>query len=146
MERFFAAELLKQKRSFNKILLWLAPTVTILLALLLMRGRFLLAGAYNWWYMLILPGSLTMIAAFTAVQEKQARTVWCCHSEKEALGSAGFGLHILSRYYVRLFFCIDLGRMGVVWREHFSGAESGCELRAVHHLCVADPAVDGSGG
>ena len=47
MERFFAAELLKQKRSFNKILLWLAPTVTILLALLLMRGRFLLAGAYN---------------------------------------------------------------------------------------------------
>lgn len=71
MERFFAAELLKQKRSFNKILLWLAPTVTILLALLLMRGRFLLAGAYNWWYMLILPGSLTMIAAFTAVKERR---------------------------------------------------------------------------
>lgn len=77
MERFFAAELLKQKRSFNKILLWLAPTVTILLALLLMRGRFLLAGAYNWWYMLILPGSLTMIAAFTAVKERRKTGTDC---------------------------------------------------------------------
>ncbi len=71
MTRYFYAELIKQKRSFNNILLWLAPLVTILLALVLMRGRYLQAGAYNWWYMLILPGSFTVFSASTAVRERR---------------------------------------------------------------------------
>lgn len=71
MGRYLRAELLKQKRTFNKILIWLAPLVTILLSVALMRGRFLQIGAYNWWYMLILPGSFTMIAAFMAVKERR---------------------------------------------------------------------------
>lgn len=71
MRRYFWSELLKQKRSFNKILLWLAPLVTIVLALMLMRGSYLQIGAYNWWYMLILPGSFTMFSALTAVKERR---------------------------------------------------------------------------
>lgn len=71
MGRYLRAELLKQKRSFNRILLWLAPAVTILLALVLMGGSFLQIGSYNWWYMLILPGSFTMCCALTAVRERR---------------------------------------------------------------------------
>lgn len=69
MPEYFKAELLKQKRSFNKILLWLAPLVTILLAGVLMGGSYLQDGAYNWWYMLLLPGCFTMITAFTMTKE-----------------------------------------------------------------------------
>ena len=71
MRKYVQAELLKQKRSFNRILLWLAPLVTILLSLLLMRGRYLQTNAYNWWYMLTLPGSFTMSAAMMAVRERR---------------------------------------------------------------------------
>lgn len=71
MRRYVRSTFLKQRRTFNRILLWLAPLVTILLSLLLMRGRYLQAGAYNWWYMLILPGSFTMSAAMMAVRERR---------------------------------------------------------------------------
>lgn len=53
------AEHLKQKRSFQKILLWLVPTITLLLAFVLMGGKYIQYGRYNWWYILILPGSLS---------------------------------------------------------------------------------------
>lgn len=57
------AEHLKQKHSFQKILIWLAPTITLLLAFVLMEGNYIQVGGYNWWYMLILPGSMTLISA-----------------------------------------------------------------------------------
>lgn len=71
MGKYLRSELLKQKRSFQQVLLWLAPLATILLSLLLMRGKYLQAGAYNWWYILILPGSLTISTALTAVKERR---------------------------------------------------------------------------
>ena len=54
---------LKQKCSFQKALIWLAPTITLLLALVLMSGNYVQKGGYNWWYLFILPGSLTMISS-----------------------------------------------------------------------------------
>ncbi len=71
MSGYFKAELLKQKHSFNKGLLWLAPLVTILLALVLMGGTHLQDGAYNWWYILLLPGCFTMFSAFTVTNERK---------------------------------------------------------------------------
>lgn len=71
MPGYFKAEILKQKRSFHKVLLWLAPLLTMLLALVLMGGHHLQDGAYNWWYMLLLPGCFTMITAFTVMKERK---------------------------------------------------------------------------
>ena len=65
------AEFLKQKHRFLLKLLWLGPIVTLALAIRLMSGRFLIAGAYNWWYTMILPGSLAMMLAFTVSAEKK---------------------------------------------------------------------------
>lgn len=68
---YFKAEMLKQKRSFNKVLVWLAPLLTLLLALVLMRGNHLQDGAYNWWYILLLPGCFTLFSAFTVTKERR---------------------------------------------------------------------------
>lgn len=69
MSGYIKAAILKQKCSYNKVLLWLTPLVTILLALVLMGGNHLQDGAYNWWYMLLLPGCFTMFSAFTVTNE-----------------------------------------------------------------------------
>ena len=63
MINMIKAEHLKQKHSFQKILIWLAPTITLLLAFVLMAGNYIQIGGYNWWYTLILPGSMALISA-----------------------------------------------------------------------------------
>lgn len=63
MINMIKSEHLKQKHSFQKILIWLAPTITLLLAFILMGGNYVQLGGYNWWYMLILPGSTALIAS-----------------------------------------------------------------------------------
>lgn len=65
------AELLKQKNTFHKRLVWMAPIITILLAFLLMGGGYIQNGSYNWWYIFMLPGALTMISSFIIVNEKK---------------------------------------------------------------------------
>lgn len=71
MLNFLQSEWLKEKHSFNKVVLWLAPMLTVLLAFLLMGGEYLQAGAYNWWYTMLLPGCFTIFSAFTVAREQK---------------------------------------------------------------------------
>lgn len=71
MLAYMRAAWLKEKRSFHKVLIWMMPLITILLAGLLMGNMYLQAGAYNWWYTLLLPGCFTMICAFIVTKEKR---------------------------------------------------------------------------
>lgn len=71
MLAYVKSELLKQRHSFQLVVLWLAPFLTILLALVLMGGNYLQDGAYNWWYMLLLPGCFTMFSTFIVTQERR---------------------------------------------------------------------------
>ncbi|CEN87002.1 lantibiotic immunity ABC transporter MutE/EpiE family permease subunit [Paraclostridium sordellii] len=64
MFNMIKAENLKQKHSFQKVLIWLSPTITLLVAFLLMGGRYIQQGGYNLWYIIILPGALTIISSF----------------------------------------------------------------------------------
>lgn len=73
MNLLIKAELLKQKHTFQKKLVYFAPIVTILIAFILMGGRYIQSGAYNWWYTLILPGAMTMISSFIIVNEKRRK-------------------------------------------------------------------------
>lgn len=73
MKSTIKAELLKQKHTFHKKLIWIAPIITILIAFLLMGGAYIQNGAYNWWYMLILPGGLTMMTSFILVNDKKRK-------------------------------------------------------------------------
>lgn len=61
MGRIIQAELLKGKRSFGRKGIVLFPLLVSLMAIFLMGGQFTQIGAYNWWYMLLLPMVVSLI-------------------------------------------------------------------------------------
>ena len=68
------AESLKLRHTFGKILPVTAPFFTILLAFLLTgggRGNALPAGAWNWWYTLLLPGMLAVLCYLGVRKDKE---------------------------------------------------------------------------
>lgn len=69
MINYLQAEILKQKHRFHVKLLWLSPLFIIALVLSLGVGNHLKSGAYNWWYTIMLPGTLSMIITSTIAKE-----------------------------------------------------------------------------
>ena len=53
MNKILQSEHLKQKHTFQKKLIYLAPLVSIAIAFVLMGGYYIQKSAYNWWYTLI---------------------------------------------------------------------------------------------
>lgn len=62
MINYMLAENLKHKRSFLMKLLFIAPVIPLLFALVLMPSYFTV-NAYNWWYVLLMPATFTLIPA-----------------------------------------------------------------------------------
>lgn len=87
MLKYVMAEVLKQKKSFNNKVMWLAPAVVIVLALLLMGRSYAFSGAYNWWYILFLPFTFTYIAAtiVTKDQKKNYHGLMALIEDKEKI-------------------------------------------------------------
>ncbi|MEG0843025.1 MAG: lantibiotic immunity ABC transporter MutE/EpiE family permease subunit [Romboutsia sp.] len=71
MNKILQSEHLKQKHTFQKSLIYLAPLVSIAIAFVLMGGYYIQKSAYNWWYTLILPGSFTMICSFIISNDRK---------------------------------------------------------------------------
>lgn len=71
MVNYLRSEFLKQKHRFNLKLLWLSPCIAAALVIILMGGNYFIEGAFNWWYTMILPGTLSMIVSFTVSAEKK---------------------------------------------------------------------------
>ncbi|MGM0214879.1 lantibiotic immunity ABC transporter MutE/EpiE family permease subunit [Enterococcus sp. AZ109] len=55
MGKLIYAEYIKGRRSFGRRSLFFFPLLIALLAIFLMGGQFTQIGAYNWWYMTLLP-------------------------------------------------------------------------------------------
>ncbi|NUU59135.1 lantibiotic immunity ABC transporter MutE/EpiE family permease subunit [Paenibacillus agri] len=68
--QYMLVEKLKLKRTFAPRMTWLMPALTLLIAFLLMGGRLFQTGAYNWWYVIMLPGATTLFC--TLVVQKDA--------------------------------------------------------------------------
>lgn len=71
MQAYIRAEYLKTKRTFTRKLSWIAPLLTMLLCAGLMAGSFFQSGTYNWWYMLLLPGTLTLMCAGVIQKDRE---------------------------------------------------------------------------
>lgn len=72
MMSYLAAENLKCKGTFAKKLVVIAPALMIMLALI--SGRYFVENGYNWWYILILPGFITLLSALiNQYEEKKLR-------------------------------------------------------------------------
>ncbi|MCI1982764.1 MAG: lantibiotic immunity ABC transporter MutE/EpiE family permease subunit [Oscillospiraceae bacterium] len=69
MLNYLKAENLKYKGTFAKKLVVIAPALMILLALI--SGRYFVENGYNWWYVLILPGFITLLTALINQYEEK---------------------------------------------------------------------------
>lgn len=70
MISYILAENLKHKHSFLKKLLIIMPMFSILLSLFLMPSYFT-ANSYNWWYVIIMPATFSLIPAM--MDRKESR-------------------------------------------------------------------------
>ncbi|WP_297629956.1 lantibiotic immunity ABC transporter MutE/EpiE family permease subunit [uncultured Clostridium sp.] len=71
MKGLIRSEWLKEKRSFQKKLILIAPIINILLAFALMAGKYFQNFTYNNWYILLLPASLTIISTAIVSKDKK---------------------------------------------------------------------------
>lgn len=69
MGQYLQAENLKFKRTFMKKLIFLAPMVTLLIAIL--SVIWFQANGFNWWYMIMLPGCIALMAALSNQKEEK---------------------------------------------------------------------------
>ncbi|MGC5774894.1 lantibiotic immunity ABC transporter MutE/EpiE family permease subunit [Paenibacillus pabuli] len=67
------AERLKWRRTFIPKLVWLAPVFTLLLSAVLMGGPLFQTGAYNWWYTMLLPGSLSLACSLALQKDAKMK-------------------------------------------------------------------------
>ncbi|TCK92590.1 ABC-2 type transport system permease protein [Natranaerovirga hydrolytica] len=72
MKKYFLAEQLKTKRTFSSKLVVIAPLFTMFMAYILSSTAFQ-AAAYNWWYVMILPATLSIWCASIATQERKSQ-------------------------------------------------------------------------
>ena len=110
------SEWLKQKHRFSLKLVWISPLVPLVLALILMGGRYFFEAAFNWWYTLLLPGTLAMMVAFTVAAEKRHNRhgLFAVYINKKDLWLAQLFMNTLQLLLLNLFFCIDLILLGAL--------------------------------
>ncbi|MCB2360413.1 lantibiotic immunity ABC transporter MutE/EpiE family permease subunit [Clostridium estertheticum] len=69
MLKYLQAENLKFKRTFLKKLIFIAPIVPLLVGF--MTGKYFEANSFNEWYLLILPGYISIMAVMTNEKEQK---------------------------------------------------------------------------
>lgn len=74
MAAYFKSEALKARHSFLKKLVFLAPVFTIVAVLFLSRAYFH-QNVYNWWYVMILPGMISVVCTLVAGQDGKMKNM-----------------------------------------------------------------------
>lgn len=71
MMRLINAEYIKGRHTFCRISIFLFPLLVAAMAIFLMGGQFTQIGAFNWWYMILLPTLMGMICIDLTGAEKR---------------------------------------------------------------------------
>ncbi len=126
MVNYLKSEFLKQKHHFTLKLLWLSPLIPIALVIILMGGRYFMEGAFNWWYTLILPGSLSMIVAFTVSAEKKHNRhgLFAVCISKKKLWLSQIIMNTIMLLFVNLIFFVFMIVMGTFLGIHVPFTDS----------------------
>ncbi|MCH3963384.1 MAG: lantibiotic immunity ABC transporter MutE/EpiE family permease subunit [Clostridium sp.] len=74
MAAYFKSESLKIKHGFSKKLVFLAPVFTIIVSLFLSAAYFH-ETVYNWWYVMILPGMMSILCTLVAKQDGRMKNM-----------------------------------------------------------------------
>ncbi len=75
MKNIIQAEQLKVRHTFSKTLPVVAPVITLLLVFVLTGGmeNAFPAGAWNWWYSMLLPGMLSVLCYLNIAKERKSK-------------------------------------------------------------------------
>lgn len=126
MLAYLKSEHLKYKHHFCRKSIWLLPIMTILICFFLMGGSYVQVGAYNWWYILILPYLVTYIATTFIKNEKSYlyHGLFTIVSEKEKLWYAKIILAILYIGSSCLVFGIMIALIGMLFGMKINGLQN----------------------
>lgn len=110
------SEFLKHKHRFILKLLWLGPTITIILVLFLMSGTFFLEASFNWWYTMILPGTISIIVSFAISAEKKHNHhgLFSVYVNKKKLWVTQLTVNTFFLFATNIIFFIIVSTTGVV--------------------------------
>lgn len=116
MVNYLNSEFLKQRHRFTLKLLWLSPCIAVALVIILMGGRFFMEGAFNWWYTMILPGTLSMIIAFTVSAEKKHNHhgLFSVSINKKKLWISQLALNTILLLITNLIFFVVMSAVGII--------------------------------
>jgi len=116
MVNYLKSEFLKQKHRFNLKLLWLSPFIAVALVLILMGGRFFMEGTFNWWYTMILPGTLSIIVSFTVSGEKKHNRhgLFSVSTNKKKLWISQLVINTILLLITNLIFFIVMSTVGTI--------------------------------
>ena len=101
MIKYILAENLKYKRTFLKKLLVIASSITILLAFFLMPLYFS-SCAYNWWYVILMPATFSLIPSMMQNYEKKKPLCMAIYSLDISLKRVWFAKVLVAIYYVTI--------------------------------------------
>lgn len=126
MINLIKSEHLKQKGTFQRSLIYLAPTITLFLAFVLMGGRYVQEGGYNWWYILILPGSLTILSSLVINSDKKGKFhgLFSVVIDKEKIWYSKIILCTIYLGISCLVFFIEVTIMGLLFKNTISIRDS----------------------
>lgn len=126
MINLIKSEHLKQKGTFQRALIYLAPTITLLLAFVLMGGRYVQECGYNWWYILILPGSLTILSSLVINSDKKGKFhgLFSVVIDKEKIWYSKIILCTIYLGISCLIFFIEVTIMGLLFKNTISIRDS----------------------
>lgn len=122
MINYIKAEILKQKRSFNHVILWLLPVINIAIAFLLMGANYIQTASYNWWYILFLPFSFTFISSSVIQKEKKYNFhgLFGVVQDKKVLWYAKIGMATIYLLCTCLLFSLLTILCGLLFHEQIS--------------------------
>lgn len=115
MKKYIESELLKTKRSFVRKMLVLMPVVTVLLTWF-MNGNYAQELAYNWWYLLFLPFTVSYVCGYliSADRKKNFHGLWGIMQEKQKAGYAKVVVGSLLVMSVNVVFVVLIALVGIV--------------------------------
>ena len=73
MTNIIRAEFLKSKRTMSSKLIVVFPIITLVMAFVLTLGMInaYAESAWNWWYVLLLPGMIAIVSYLSVIREKK---------------------------------------------------------------------------
>lgn len=73
MTNIIRAEFLKSKRTMSSKLIVVFPIITLVMAFVLTLGmtNAYAESAWNWWYVLLLPGMIAIVSYLSVIREKK---------------------------------------------------------------------------